>query len=197
MVECKFCNLNKDQIVNTVLDETDNFIVIPALGDFVGGYVLIVSKRHLYNMNELSDLEKEEYWTLIQKYRDIFFNIYGKYPIVFEHGSTKDNESLSSVVHAHTHVVNYNFHDECDFIDQLNLKCIDSLYDVSYDKSYIFYLSGDNLMYVSYDYPVISQLVRVLIARDMGIDEQYNWKLHEYQENILNTIDLVKQYLAR
>lgn len=69
-----------------MVEENDHFIVIPALGDFVGGYLLIVSKRHLYNMNELSDMEKDEYFYLIRKYREMFMNINGKYPIIFEHG---------------------------------------------------------------------------------------------------------------
>ena len=197
MEECKFCNLDRSQVINTVFEETNHFIVIPALGDFVGGYVLIVSKKHLYNMNELSDIEKEEYFCLIQKYREMFINIYGKYPIIFEHGSMKDKASASSVVHAHTHVVNYQFQDENNFIDQLNFECIDSFKYISHNQSYIFYMSSDNCMYVTYDYPLVSQLMRIMIAQDMGHYEQYDWKLYDYKENILDTIDNVQRYILR
>lgn len=197
MGECKFCNLDRSQIINTVFEETDHFIVIPALGDFVGGYILIVSKKHLYNMNELSDIEKEEYFCLIQKYREMFMNIYGKYPIVFEHGSMSGKLSASSVVHAHTHVVNYQFYDENAFIDQLNFECIDFFQHISCDQSYIFYLSNDNCMYVSYHYPLVSQLVRILIAQDMGLSEQYDWKLYDYQDHVLDTIDKIKCHMLR
>lgn len=195
MCGCKFCYLDRSKEINTVLEETDHFFVIPALGDFVGGYVLIVSKRHLYNMSELGDEEKDEYLLLIQKYREMFYHIYGKYPIVFEHGSLKEKASASSIVHAHTHVVNYQFQHEEDFIDQLNFQLIYHFQEiVSTDRSYIFYLSFNNNLYVTYDYQPISQLVRICIARDMGLVEEYNWTLYDYQENVLNTIKKISYY---
>lgn len=81
---CRFCNFDSSKIFNTILEETDNFLVIPALGSLVDGYVLIITKEHLYNMNQLDNELKVEYFNLVNKYRKLFMKIYGKYPIVFE-----------------------------------------------------------------------------------------------------------------
>lgn len=40
-------------------------------------------------MFELDKKKKEEYFALIEKYRCMFKQIYGKNPIVFEHGTIK------------------------------------------------------------------------------------------------------------
>ena len=102
MKECIFCNIDKDKIYNTILDETDNFIVLPTLGSLVEGYILIVSKRHIYNMGELTEKEQDEYIYLLNKYKELFNKIYGKYPITFEHGTSRSDikSAASSVVHA-------------------------------------------------------------------------------------------------
>ena len=88
MSQCNFCCIDKSKIYNTLIEETNNFIVIPSLGSLVDGYILIVAKKHFYNMFELDNNLLLEYYGLIDKYRNIFKNIYKKFPIVFEHGST-------------------------------------------------------------------------------------------------------------
>ena len=53
MNNCIFCNVDKSMYYNTILEETNNFFVIPTKGSLVDGYVLIVSKKHYLNMIEL------------------------------------------------------------------------------------------------------------------------------------------------
>ena len=69
--ECIFCKLDKNKIVNTIIEETKNFIIMPAEGALVEGYLMLVSKKHIYSMAELDNTEKEEYLSIIEKYRNI------------------------------------------------------------------------------------------------------------------------------
>lgn len=191
---CEFCHFGNKKIENTTIDETENFIIKLALGSLVRGYILIISKKHYCSMAELNDLEIIEYKNLIQKYRNIFFNIYGKYLIVFEHGSiSADGEgSSASIVHAHTHIVNHNFSDEDKVIDYLNLKKTDRILK---GKNYIYYLSCKNEQFISYNFPNQSQLMRILIARDLEIEDKYDWRKDYFMENIKSTIEDIKNYL--
>ena len=191
MNKCTFCYLDETKIYNTVLEETDNFIVLPTLGSFVDGYILIVSKKHLYNMNELSTKEREEYFNLIHKYRNLFNKIYKKYPIVFEHGTSKNtiNESASSIVHAHTHIVNHNYNDENSILTKLNFKTN----IINKNKNYIFYIYPTNQTYITYDFEPISQLMRIMIAKDLGFEDKYNWRKEFFLENIVSTINNIKK----
>jgi len=193
MKKCVFCNINTTKIYNTILDVTDNFIVMPTLGSLVDGYVLIVSKHHIYNMAELSNKEKEEYIKLINKYREVFHKIYGKYPIVFEHGTSRNDITLtsSSVIHAHTHIVNHSFKNELEIINDLNLKETD-INNILSDKNYIFYISQDGKKYITYNYKSTSQLMRILIAKDLGYETKYNWKNDAFLDNIEKTINKIR-----
>src|SRR5574344_919777 len=104
--DCKFCNSTAN-IYDEVIDETKYFTIKPSLGSLVDGYLLIISKRHITSMSQLTSNEKKEYFEIIEKYREKFHDIYGAYPIIFEHGTINEKTSASSVTHAHTHIVNH------------------------------------------------------------------------------------------
>lgn len=193
-MDCIFCDLDNSKLENTILEETENFIVVPALGSLTQGYVLIVAKNHIYNMFELDEKKKEEYFTLIEKYRCMFKQIYGKNPIIFEHGTIKqDSEnSSSSVVHAHTHIVNHNYKDEKGILNKHNFEEFND--KINLNRNYIFYISPNGKKYLTYNFKAISQLMRILIAEDLGIKDKYNWKKDEFKENISLTINDIKKY---
>lgn len=185
---CPFCNIDKNQIYNTILEETKNFIIMPTLGSLVEGYILIITKKHLNNME--SQKNKKEYQDLLEKYRNLFKKIYGKYPIIFEHGTISKNNTSSSIVHAHTHIVNHNFENEKEIISTLNLKEIKIT--KKENKSYILYYSPNGTKYITYNFKPESQLMRLSIAKDLKIEEKYNWKNDYFIENVKKTINKIK-----
>ena len=137
-MSCVFCNIDKSKLENTIIDESDSFVVLPTIGALVDGYLMIISKRHINSMAELEEKERAEYEFLIEKYRNKFKNIYNKFPIVFEHGSPINNSDMkaSSVIHAHTHIVNHQFLDESIIIKKLKLNRIDNLNCLSKKQNY-------------------------------------------------------------
>lgn len=192
---CPFCHLDFSVFSNTLIDETNNFLVIPSKGSLCDGYLLIVPKHHLNSMNELPDTQKQELINLIDKYRNKFFEIYNTYPILFEHGSSKINisTSSSSITHAHMHIVNHNFKNEQHIINELNLKCVNQNdFFQNRNLSYISYISPDNLFYISYNFKPISQQMRIYIANDLNINNDYNWKITNFDINIISTINKFK-----
>lgn len=192
MHNCPFCNIDTSKIYNTIFEETKNFVVMTTKGSLTDGYIIIVSKKHFYNILELDENIKQEYFSLINKYRIIFKNIYKKYPIIFEHGASNNSNSASSIIHAHSHIVNHNFKDENNFLKELNFK--DYKNDTIGKKSYLFYISPLNKSYISYDFKPVSQLIRIYIARDLEIEDKYNWKSYELTSNIKKTINNIKNY---
>lgn len=132
-----------------------------------------------------------EYKALINKYRKLFYKIYHKYPIFFEHGSGIDVNSSASISHAHLHIINYNFLNEKDIITKLNMNKIDNFKNL--ERSYIYYNSPDNKEYITFNYDKKSQLMRYLIAKDLKVPQKYNWKLYPFYNNILKTISDFKK----
>lgn len=166
-MSCIFCTLDKSKRENTILEETTYFYVIPAVGSLVVGYVLILCKRHIYSMAELNNKEQKEYENLIEKYRNIFKNIYKKYPIVFEHGSPniENKTKANSIDHAHTHIVNYQYKNEEKIIKNLNFYPIGELTQLTKKQNYILYINPNKVIYMATNFPSISQLMRLVMAK--------------------------------
>lgn len=45
--------MDKSRFENTIIDESDSFIVLPSVGALVDGYLMIVSKKCINSMYEL------------------------------------------------------------------------------------------------------------------------------------------------
>lgn len=193
MSDCNFCNIDKTKLENTVLDETKYFLITPSLGALVEGYILIISKKHVNSMSKLNDEEKEEYKLLIKKYREIFKNVYKKYPIIFEHGTSNLEETnANSVIHAHTHIVNHEYINENILLQKLNFEKINSLLDIDFNHNYIFYINPNNEMYITYNFEPISQFMRIEIAKDLNLLNKYDWRKNNFDNNIILTIKDIK-----
>lgn len=188
---CIFCTLDSEKVVNTIIEETDNFYILPALGSLVDGYILIVTKEHINSMSDLGKKEITEYLELIDRYREKFYKVYGRYPIVFEHGTPKIHSKMraSSVTHAHTHIINHNYIAEDKIIKKIGFKEINSIGEINNKKNYISYINPLGVNMVSYIFSPESQLMRREIAKDLGIDDQFSWKEYSFMENVKLTID--------
>ena len=131
-MNCSFCNLDFNKIENTIIYETESFRVIPSVGAFIDGYVLIVTKEHMSSLAELNDEQKKEYQNLVFKISEIFKKVYGKTPILFEHGTPDIHNSMSanSIIHAHSHIVNFKFENEKEILEKYNFVPIKSFEEV-------------------------------------------------------------------
>lgn len=198
-MKCPFCNMDKTCLENTILEETQYFYVIPALGSIVEGYILIISKKHINSMSDLTNEEINEYENLIAKYREIFKSIYKKYPIIFEHGAPniEDKIRANSVNHAHTHIVNHNYKNEQSLIEKLNFKKISKIQNLNRNKNYIFYISPNNSIYVTNTFESISQIMRIEIAKDLNINDKYDWRKNKFENNIIITINKIDDYFKK
>jgi hypothetical protein len=98
---CRFCppafsSYGRGQIENTVLFETDEFVVVPSLGSLVEGWLLIVSKEHYLCMaeappsliDELLALQQFVRGVIVDKYQPLGFDLYSAL------AETKDLEGL-------------------------------------------------------------------------------------------------------
>ena len=189
---CPFCNLNTEKYYNTVIEETANFKIIPGLGALNYGYVLIIPKKHVYCMTGFSKNILLEYNNLIEKYRLKFKYIYGKYPIVFEHGTPDPcGVCVNCVIHAHTHIFNHNYNNEDEIIKQLNFRAINNIFEIK-NKNYIYYKSPSGKDYITYNFEPISQIMRIFIAKDLEIYDSYDWRKNHFDNNIIKTINDLK-----
>jgi len=205
MSNCKFCNIinnskKEDRLENTILFENSNFLVMPSLGSITEGYLMIITKKHINSMAELSKEEMIDLLSLLEKLKKTLYNHYGITPIIFEHGSGKKNveNASSSIIHAHIHIVPINFckQSHVDIITESKMSKIDiinELYNFG-NTSYILYIDQNNDSYISKSTDVIlpSQYMRKKIAIEKGVADLWDWREHNLQNNIINTIKKIR-----
>ena len=98
-----FLHLEKDELV----DETDNFFVIPARAPYVQNHLLIIPKRKVYVLRELTNEEKEEMYDLIDKWSKMLHTMHDGVNLLLRDGLTGDwNAAIwKSVNHLHFHLI--------------------------------------------------------------------------------------------
>ena len=190
MKECVFCNIvktgnnNNGKERNVILYEDDLVLITQATGSPVRGYLMIVTKRHINGFAELSKEELKH----IEKLINIIKEFYKKYfhidSILLEHGSTESGRHPQSIVHAHLHLIPFNFDKniETELFAELHLKSIESFENIKINEKldYWLYCNSKGKYYTS------SNIINAPRSIFMNlIAKQINWKLpYEWRNNV-------------
>jgi diadenosine tetraphosphate (Ap4A) HIT family hydrolase len=179
-----------------VIIETTNFVVVPTIGAFIAGYVLINSREHFRSIAELPQ-------HLINELQHIRASVVSAIseefsvadPVVFEHGSTGlPARSGKCVDHLHLNIVPVDFDASKQLTRMLGAPSQISDYAeiraaIGETTPYVLlHHQGRMLLYEAVGVP--SQLVRRLIARALRIDE-WDWRAHPHLQSMLQTIDFL------
>ena len=63
--------------------------------------------------------------------------------------------------------------------------------EINKNMNYIKYISN-NKIYITYNFPSVSQLMRILIAEELNYKDKFDWKKERFDENIISTIERIK-----
>jgi len=193
---CRIANENPDEshAYDKAIIETSNLIVIPALGHFIDGYLLICSRKHLYNFGE-ADSDTFQDFVRIKKFVAQLLNeVYHKRPVFFEHGPSPDRKHAGScLIHAHMHAVPVEIDAPPSYISE-NLKGfsighIEELRKQADLKNPYFYFEcSDGSMYI-YEEPILEcQYGRKVIAQQQGIKNDFwDWRRHPFYDKAAAT----------
>lgn len=98
-----FLHLEKEEIV----DETEKFFVIPARAPYVENHLLIIPKRKVYVLRELTNEEKEEMYDLIDKRSKKLHTMHHGVNLLLRDWliGDWDGEIWKSVNHLHFHLI--------------------------------------------------------------------------------------------
>jgi diadenosine tetraphosphate (Ap4A) HIT family hydrolase len=206
---CPFCLEMQDYTLNPlqqkrIIFETEHFVVFPTVGCLVVNYLLVVPKKHYTSMCYIDSGIRKEFIELVDKFRYLFQKKYGFWPIVFEHGASDNdtNKGGCCVFHAHTHIVPHKLSTSVNMVETLELTKIskyDNFFDKAYDVPYLFFINNDNEMYLRTltDSVVPSQVIRMWIAKDLNIAEEWNWRQYPFENNMITTIENMKALIKQ
>jgi diadenosine tetraphosphate (Ap4A) HIT family hydrolase len=202
MEKCRFCKLSQEhslKIVDTrpcydrVLNETENFLVVPTLGSIVPGYVMIISRMHIYSMAQTSDKEMEELLNLIEHTRLMFTAKFILPTIAFEHGSANGcfDMAANSVDHAHIHILPVDLSMESEIIKDAKAVQIPAFHETRTYRNnpYLLFINDHSICYISHGTVLPRQYMRRLIAKETGHPDEWDWKQYAFENNVKETID--------
>ena len=93
---------NKPRIENSILLESQRFVVIPAMGPMAPGHVLVVSREHHPSLAAMGEQAIQEY-AGIAKHLAAMPLFRTQRPLEAEHGSTGSHKAGACVMHTHIH----------------------------------------------------------------------------------------------
>lgn len=211
--DCPYCKYMKDGYSNKdinlyrTLYRSKNFFVMPPIGGFIHGYLLIVPNQHVMSNAELSFEIRDEFLDVLE---DVAYMLNLTYQtsnlLIWENGSGNGGigKAKTSIVHSHTHVAPSKL--DADKIEELAgfpFKKI-SYEDLHLYKKYSYLLirgENDNDWRINDDPNIYipRQYVRqLLLSEDYTHlpDSIWNWRDYPFIDKIKETcIDIQSSLL--
>lgn len=205
---CDFCNEIQRQekytfksiyknVDNRIVGQNELFVVLPTIAPLFKHSLLILPKKHIETLAELSTNEMALFEEMFQKVK-LLLSDYGDV-IAFEHGAKELTGGSCGIYHAHMHVIpvpselNLSlFLDKRDDIKQYDsiVECYEDLNGISH---YLMAMSTDGKIYStdinnsSVKYP--SQFFRQKLVDYYQLSRSWNWRDRQYvDEDVLDTI---------
>ena len=198
---CKYLQGDTESVESNerTLYRSENFFVIPTVGQFTTGYLLIIPYKHVMSNGELEPEVLAEFNDVLA---DIIEILQLAYPdangfLVWENGSGSSGvgKAKDSLVHSHVHVAPSSLTSEA--IEDISGFTFDeiSLYDLKDYKASSYLLvrtpTPERWKILQTDKIYIPrQYVRQLIAEELSIhDGSWNWRTHPYYEKMHQTLE--------
>jgi diadenosine tetraphosphate (Ap4A) HIT family hydrolase len=188
--------LNACTPFDQLLFEGSDFVLTPTLGMLVPGYLLVISKKHIYSFanfdeNSLSNLE-----TIVKKIIEKLTPLFGEY-FLFEHGSSQKIQTKpygGCINHAHLHLIPLAQKIGMAIKKELNCVQLPSLLQLGDYKENSYALLGLSDEYFITRSPYLpSQWIRRITADKMKLKKHWDWGVEFGSEELQITNDLLKK----
>jgi diadenosine tetraphosphate (Ap4A) HIT family hydrolase len=193
-MDCLFCSIqeisNPSNPEDEIIDESENFYAKAALGHFVFGYSLIVSKEHFHSFAYLP----EELFPELEDFRNHVLSrlhsICEHTVSIMEHGAlNRCQRGGSCIDHAHLHLIPLAADLYPTLSQQFSFAELEAISEVRRFKdaqtSYLFYQrEGRRSHAVKLSQEVPSQLLRRIACQALGTPELWDWRATPMRESI-------------
>lgn len=210
MKECVFCNIvktgdnNNEKEKNVILYEDDLILISQATGSPVRGYLMIVTKQHINGFAELSQAELKHVEEIINTIKFFYKKYFHINSILLEHGSTENGRHPQSIVHAHLHLIPFNFNKEIEdeLFTELHLKQIESFESIKINEKLDYWLYCDQKGKYYTKSNILDaprSIFMNLIAKQINLPLPYKWRKSvtkkEYIDEMINIFNDNKKLL--
>ena len=184
------------RLASRVIYEDDDFVLVPPLGQFMEGGLLLLTRAHIHSMAFLPSktfLRLEQLCRVIQKALLQFWNCS---PLIFEHGSAFDRtKGHCCVDHAHFNIFPANVAVHPHLARRMNFT-VQSLAELtrlrSSEYGYLFVQENDGARRVYDGQDTPTQLVRRIITGQIGFPNRWHWRDYPGCDELVVTYHALK-----
>ncbi len=178
-------------LYNTVVEETQNFVVLPTKGSIVPYWVLIVPKFAIPRMSDVPEVMKGELSDLVKRVSSKLQADSGTI-YTFEHGGFQGSSVSCGVDQAHLHIALLDF----DLIEAAKTaspggwKQLDNVrlpQSEIFQEEYWFVSNGEITICKPIDIPR-SQFFRRVIAEAAGEESLWDYRTEDFMDNVASTV---------
>jgi ATP adenylyltransferase len=183
--DCSFCSALSDDsahMTEVPVLADDQFVAWVSHGALVEGHLLVIPRRHVLNLQQLDDFEKQSLPRFLGSVKALLTRHYG--PICsFEHGPVRPGSPAGcSIDHAHLHLLpwrgslvnaaessypSFSWRRTSDLSEALAFHSV---------CPYLFVQDDDGRASLAIDPKIPSQALRQTIAAAPGRREEWDWK---------------------
>jgi inosine/xanthosine triphosphate pyrophosphatase family protein/diadenosine tetraphosphate (Ap4A) HIT family hydrolase len=191
-----FAELMGDRLSSRVVYEDEHFVVMPPLGEFVEGGLLVLTREHILSMAHLKAEQFEHLERLLLAIKKLLVKHWGVTPLVFEHGPAPDwSKGVCCVDHAHLNIFPASVRVQPHLAERMHfsVSLLEELAKLRHAEfGYLFVQENDGARRVYDGQGVPTQLVRRIITAEIGMADRWHWRDYLGKDELLATHNALK-----
>jgi inosine/xanthosine triphosphate pyrophosphatase family protein/diadenosine tetraphosphate (Ap4A) HIT family hydrolase len=191
-----FTSMMGDRLPCRVVYEDEHFVVMPPLGEFMEGGLLLLTREHILSLAHLPPAQFDHLERLLQAIQRALVKCWGVAPLVFEHGPAADwSKGVCCVDHAHLNIFPAPVQLHPHLAGRLNFS-LGSLSELTKlqraEFGYLFVQESDGTRRAYDGRDVPTQMVRRIITSQLGLPERWHWRDYIGRDELLATYNALK-----
>jgi inosine/xanthosine triphosphate pyrophosphatase family protein/diadenosine tetraphosphate (Ap4A) HIT family hydrolase len=191
-----FAEMMAGRLASRVVYEDDDFVLMPPLGQFIEGGLLLLTRQHVLSFAHLSAPLYERLERLLTVLGRELAARYGTAPLVFEHGpALQRSKGVCCVDHAHLNIfpARVPVHPHLSQRMHMPIGCLSELSGLrSAEFGYLFVQENDGSRKAYDAHLVPTQLVRRMITSQLGQPGRWHWQDYPGFDELVATYHSLK-----
>ena len=191
-----FAQMTGERLANRVVYQDEHFVVMPPLGQFIEGGLLLLTRQHLLSLACLPPALFERLESLVRAISRALIERWGVPPLVFEHGpAPQRGKGVCCVDHAHFNIFPARIHVHPHLAERMH-KRIGPLSELAQlrraEFGYLFVQENDNVRHAYDAQDVPTQLVRRIVSAQLGLTDRWHWRDYPGLDELIATHNALK-----
>jgi diadenosine tetraphosphate (Ap4A) HIT family hydrolase len=191
-----FAEMIRDRLDSRVVYQDKDFVLMPPLGEFIEGGLLLLSRNHVPSFAHLAGEALERLEQLVRVVCRELTARWGVPPLVFEHGPAPErSKGVCCVDHAHLNIFPARVAVHSHLAQRMHMP-IHSLIGLqrlrSAEFGYLFVQENDGTRRAYDGQLVPTQLVRRIITSQLGLAERWHWRDYPGCDELVSTYFALK-----